>query len=54
MAVKIIILSGTYESIMFESGPVGGVQDAMVPTSEQKVESTQEVSRKFGQGTQSL
>lgn len=47
MAIKIIILSGTYESIMFESGPVGGVQDAMVPTSEQKVESRKSPPRRL-------
>lgn len=36
VAIKIVILSGTDESIMFESGPVGSVQDDMGPTSEQK------------------
>lgn len=53
MAIKIVLLSGADESVIFESDPAGGTQDTMVPTSEQK-ESTQVVSRKFGQGTQSL
>lgn len=53
VAIKIVLLSGADKSVVFESDPVGGTQDAMVPTSEQK-ESTQVVSGKFGRGTQSL
>lgn len=46
VAIKIVILSGTDESIMFESGPVGSVQDDMGPTSEQK-EPTWEVWARY-------
>lgn len=47
VAIKIVLLSGADKSVMFESDPAGSMQDAMVPTSEQK-ESTRWLAGSLG------